>query len=154
MVRLWAAGRVTLAGFAASRRQLAVAVAAVVLVANAFGFANLASGDWMTRANANWDALVARLDRELPAGTTLYFRKVSPRYDLERRGRTDIRFRELIEGPLDTVKVLSAPGPILFIALRSDLDPLGDLSRLGYGEVVPPFGDPKDPAGQYVVLLK
>lgn len=154
MVALWDAGRWHIGKLALNSRAVGSAVAGTVLVVNAFGFADLAHGPWTTRANTNWEGVVERLEQELPIGTTLYFRRLSPRYDLERAGRTDITFRELEEGFAGAVRLLSAPGPIALVVARSDLPSVGEVSRLGYSDVVPAIGDARDPEAQFVFLLK
>ena len=144
VVRMWEVPR--------RGRRLAAGVAAAALAVSVAVYAALpAKSSWISRASSGWDGLIARLERDVPPGATVYFRKVSPRYDLERAGRRDLRFLELSEGE-GQVATLSRDGPILYVAPYRDLRGAdGPLAAAGYREIAPPFGSDDDP---FVVLLK
>lgn len=144
VVRVW-----ELPGFG---RRLALAVSVAALAVNAATYAALPNKEgWISRANSGWEQLVSTLERDVPQGATVYFRKVSPRYDLERAGRRDLRFFELSEGE-GQIATLSREGPVLYIAPYRDLRGAdGPLAAIGYRELAPAFGSEDD---RFVVLLK
>ena len=115
------------------------------------GFRQLADPVWTTRATTGWDGVIEQLHNTVPHRATVYFRKVSPRYDLERRGRMDLRFRELGEDPAASRMLLAESGPILVIVRQSDLATLGDLTGFGYTTALGRFGPTDD---EFVMLLK
>lgn len=129
------------------RRWVPVAVVVLVLAVADVG-SYLISRDFLTRSTGNWDQLIVKMRTELPQGATVYFRKVSPRYDLVRQGRTDLVFVELKEGE-DATKQLTSPSRgALVIAPVFDFEEEGrGLTRLGYTEFAAPFGG----AGGFVV---
>lgn len=122
---------------------LAVSSAIVVGIADAPQRA-----DFPTRVNLGWDGVVATLDRATPHGATVLFRAISPRYDLERRGRHDLNFRDVGESNEATLAQLAQPGPTLYIAPLSDL---GNPSLPGY-HLVTRFGGAM--GDRYIAYLK
>lgn len=147
VVRLWSAG------MSSPQRCLAIAACAGALAVNAVVYVALPDkASWTSRASSGWDSLISSLQREVPRGATVYFRKISPRYDLEHAERRDLTWFELSEGEAQ-LRTLSRPGPVVYIAPYRDLRGAdGPLAALGYRELVPAFG----PAGtdRFVVLLK
>lgn len=124
-----------------SRRWLATALPlGVLLVADVVSYAT--SREFITRSTSHWDELVARMRVELPAGATVFHRKISPKYDLVRQGRTDLDFEYLSEDPAAERDQVARPsvGSIV-IAPIFDFDDEGrELARYGYREFSAPFG--------------
>jgi hypothetical protein len=135
---IWLQGRIS----ATRPRAVAMAAVFVLLVAGSAADYLVSRGDlWVNRSNTHWDQLIANLREEIPPGATVYFRKLSPRYDLVRSGRRDLRFFEISEDRDTALTALAAPGPILYMAPYVDLDgPDGPLKGYGYQEVSPPLG--------------
>lgn len=135
------------------RHAISALVATAALVGNAAAYAAMPDkADWITRANSGWGELIDDLARDTPRGAVVYFRKVSPRYDLERRGRADLRFFEIPERESEALARLSRSGPVLYVAPYRDLRGAdGPLGTLGYQVFTKPFGGRDDP---YVILVK
>ncbi|MBI4349627.1 MAG: hypothetical protein HY553_22520, partial [Elusimicrobia bacterium] len=131
-VQLWEARRVT--------RRTVTALAALALLGNALHYAELPDKiDWMTRSNTGWDQRIALVARETPSGATVLFRKLSPRYDLERSGRHDMTFREMPEDTEASIEALRRSGPVLYLAPGEDIERIGP-AALGYRRIEPTFG--------------
>lgn len=124
-----------------ARRWLVVGLVLVsLLTADAVSYAT--SRDFITRSTSHWDELIARIRIELPVGGTVFYRKISPKYDLIRQGRSDLAFEYLAEDRAAARAQVSRPtSSTVVIAPTFDFDDDGrELSRLGYREFSPPFG--------------
>jgi hypothetical protein len=126
---------------------------AILLSANVTWYLRNVDDAYISRANSGWDNLVERLRREVPQGATVFFRKVSPRYDLVRNGRSDLTFLQLPEHPGEALERLAKPGPVLYMAPYQDFRGTdGPLAALGYREFAAAFGGHDE--WRFVVLLK
>jgi hypothetical protein len=135
-----------------TRRAVVAALIIGALAVNAAGFAR-ASEQGLSRRTLGWDPLIRQLAEDLPRGAQVLYRKVSPRYDLIRIGRDDLRFAYLPEDQESTLALLESPGPKAYLAPASDLD--GDANRRlaesGFRVLRAPFGPPDQ---RFVALVR
>lgn len=75
-----------------------------------------------TPRTMQWNAVVGAIDAALPPGGEVFYRKVSPKYDLLKRGRRDATFIYTTEVPGETERRLTAPGAKVYLAPVDDLD--------------------------------
>ncbi len=135
-----------------ARRAVVAALVIGALVVNAAGFARWREQD-LSRRNLGWDALVRDLAADLPRGAQVLYREASPRYDLIRVGRADLRFVYLPEDREATLTLLESPGPKAYLAPASDLDADAKrrLAESGFRVLRTPFGPPGKP---FVALVR
>ena len=139
----------------AERRAGSLVVAALALVAfvsNAVGFV-IHRDAVVSRRTMQWDAVIGGIDRALPPGSEVLYRQVSPKYDLERRGRGDLRFVYLPEDRVAALARLEAPGAKAYIAPGLDLSPETD-RRLSDGGFRPLLGPVGPHGARFRVFLK
>lgn len=131
------------------------AVAALMIGALAVNTAGLSWGkeQGLSRRTLRWDPLVRELAADLPRGAQILYRKASPRYDLIRVGRNDLRFEYLPEDREAALALLESPGPKAYLGPASDLDVETNrrLAESGFRVLRAPFGPP---AQRFVVLVR
>jgi len=124
-----------------ARRAVVVALVIGALVLNAAGFV-WAREQGLSRRGLDWDPLIRELAADLPRGAEVLHRKVSPRYDLTRLGRDDLRFANLPENREAAMALLESPGPKVYFGSAEDLDVDSHrrLAESGFRVLRAPFG--------------
>jgi len=97
-----------------------------------------------TPRTMKWNAVVGAIDAALPRGGGVFYRKVSPKYDLLKRGRGDATFTYTTEDPAETERRLTAPGAKVYLAPVEDLDDAARrrLIANGYRPILEDLGSP------------
>lgn len=97
-----------------------------------------------TPRTMQWNAVVAAIDAALPRNGEVYYRKVSPKYDLLKRGRQDVTFVYTTEDPAETERRLTAPGTKVYLAPVEDLDDAARrrLTANGFRPILNDLGSP------------
>lgn len=124
-----------------ARRAVVVTLVIGALVLNAAGFV-WAREQGLSRRALDWDPLIHELAEDLPRGAEVLHRKVSPRYDLTRLGRDDLRFVYLPEDREAAMALLESPGPKVYFGSAADLDIDTNrrLAENGFRVLRAPFG--------------
>ena len=135
-----------------TRRSVVAVLVIGALAVNAAGFAR-AREQGLSRRTLGWDPLIRELAANLPREAQVLYRKASPRYDLTRAGRDDLRFAYLSEDREKTLSLLESPGPKAYLGPASDLDVEASrrLEESGFRVFRAPFGPPDQ---RFVVLVK
>jgi hypothetical protein len=135
-----------------TRRAVVVALIIGALAVNAAGFAR-AREQGLSRRALGWDPLIRELAANLPRGAQMLYRKASPRYDLIRIGRDDLRFAYLPEDREATLALLESPGPKAYLGPVADLDGGANrrLAERGFRVLRAPFGPPDQ---RFVALVR
>jgi len=102
---------------------------------------------FISRRTLQWDALMQSVREAVPPGGEVLYRKISPKYDLERLGRRDLRFSFLPEDHEEVRRRLAAPEARLYLAPAFDVDGLTayTLNHAGYRPFFVPVGPPGYP---------
>ena len=134
------------------RRAVVVTLVVGALVLNGAGFVRAREGS-LSRRTLDWDSLIRELAADLPRGTEVLHRKASPRPDLIRLGRGDLRFTYLPEDREVTMALLESPGPKVYLGPVADLDVETNrrLAESGFRVLRAPFGPPGQ---RFVVLVR
>lgn len=135
-----------------ARRAVVVTLVVGALVLNVAGFV-WAREQGLSRRTLDWDPLIRKLAADLPRRTEVLHRKASPRYDLIRLGRDDLRFAYLPEDRGATLALLESSGPKVYLGPAADLDAesIRRLAESDFRVLRAPFGPPDQ---RFVVLLR
>jgi hypothetical protein len=123
-VMAWLVSELFVWGFAERTRVAAWVVPLVVVATLAFHAESFVEKRlaFTTPRTMQWNAVVGTIDAALPSDGEVFYRKVSPKYDLLKRGRRDAAFIYTTEDPAETERRLTAPGAKIYLAPVDDLD--------------------------------